>query len=270
MNIQATKRFASVLSAVFLICASSLASAQSLPRSDESDEGWRHSITPYLFLPLETSGVSTVAGRSANIDLSLGEVLDVLQGAASLRYEGWKGDWGIQAELYHVYIGENATLPTAPPVNVDVDVRQTYLSLMGSYRFANGRFASGERFAADLSFGARWNRLKQEINITTPLALIPLGGSEEWIEPAIGIRYMQELNDRWTFGARAEFSGFGVNGNDLQYLVLTGFDWRAWDNTHLRMGYQFYGLDFSTTRPGGTFAYDVDQHGPYLGLAFHF
>ncbi|CUH47731.1 hypothetical protein [Ruegeria atlantica] len=244
-------------------------SAQSLARSESDEGGWRHSITPYLFLPLSTTGTSTIDGTSVDLDLSLSEVLDVLQGAASVRYEGWNGDFGIISEVYYVRLGEDGTLPGGR-VDVDVDVRQTFFNVQGAYRFANGVNASGRRYAADAAIGVQWNRLKQEIDLSGPGSGMTLGGTEEWFEPMIALRYVMEINDKWSFASRAELSGFGVNGDDLQYLLLAGFDWKGWENTSLRFGYQFYGIDYSTDRSGGEFAYDVDQNGVYAAVAFHF
>lgn len=265
-----------LLSACFIVAAAFAmsaeeVSAQSLTRSETNDNNWRHSITPYLFLPLGTEGESTVAGTTADVDMSLDEILEVLQGAASVRYEGWKGDWGIISELYYVHIGDDGDFGV-PDSNVDVDVRQTFFTLLGSYRFANGVTQSGNKYAADVSAGVRYNRLKQEIDIDLLGGRISskLGGTEEWIEPQVGIRYSQTLNDKWAFTARADLSGFGVNDDEFQYLVLTGFDWQGWENTSLRFGYQWYGIDYETSRSDGDFAYDVDQHGLYTALSFRF
>ncbi|WP_271952239.1 hypothetical protein [Ruegeria faecimaris] len=259
-----------ILAANTLNVVGSPAEAQSLPRQNDPEMGWRHTITPYLFLPFTTEGTSEIDGIEADIDLSLSDILDILQGAASVRYEGWNGDWGIQAELYHVYIGEDGTLPGPLATDVELDIKQTYFSFQGAYRFANGSNAAGHRYAADVSFGVKWNRLKQEVNLTNAIGRRTIGGTEEWFEPMVGIRYGLELNKDWRAVARAELSGFGINGDDLQYLVLLGVDWRAWENMNLRFGYQFYGIDFSTERSNGGFAYDVNQNGPYLGLAIHF
>ncbi len=79
-----------------------------------------------------------------------------------------------------------------------------------------------------------------------------------------------QVADEWTFGVRADLSGFGVGGDDLQWLVLAGFDYKPWERTSIRIGWQFYGIDYSTTRSDGAFAYDVFQTGPYLGMAFRF
>ncbi len=252
-----------------LAAISHAANAQSLARSEEDKGGWRHSITPYLFLPLRTTGTSTIDGTSVDFDLNLSEVLDVLQGAASVRYEGWNGDFGIISEVYYVKLGGDGTLPGGR-VDVDVDVRQTFANVQGAYRFANGVNASGQRYAADAAIGVQWNRIKQEIDLAGPGPGMTLGGTEEWLEPMIALRYISEINDKWNFASRAELSGFGVNGDDLQYLVVAGFDWKGWENTSLRFGYQFYGIDFSTDRSDGEFAYDVDQNGIYAAVAFHF
>ncbi|WP_217359665.1 OprO/OprP family phosphate-selective porin [Ruegeria arenilitoris] len=251
------------------IAAAPMASAQSLARSQEDEGRWRHSITPYLFLPLSTRGTSTIAGTSVDLDLNLSEVFDVLQGAASVRYEGWNGDFGIISEAYYVRLGDDGTLPGGR-ADVDVDVRQTFVNVQGAYRFAHGANASGRRYAADAAIGVQWNRLKQEIDIAGPGPGVTLGGTEDWFEPMIALRYAVEINDKWSFASRAQLSGFGVNGDDLQYLVLAGFDWKGWENTSLRFGYQFYGIDYSTDRSDGEFAYDVDQNGLYAAVAFHF
>ena len=63
-----------------------------------------------------------------------------------------------------------------------------------------------------------------------------LGGTEDWFEPVVGVRGMAELSDRWTFGARADFGGFGVNGDNLHWKVIAGFDYRAWERTSVSFG----------------------------------
>lgn len=82
------------------------------------------------------------------------------------------------------------------------------------------------------------------------------------------MRGVWQLNDQWGAAILAEAGGFGVNGSDLQLGITAGFDWRpaSWENTSIKFGYRYYSLDYSTD--GGDFAYDVDQHGPYLGITF--
>ncbi|SLN53763.1 hypothetical protein PSA7680_02807 [Pseudoruegeria aquimaris] len=264
------KTLPALLAAALFTLEGSGATAQPAPGALSSD-GWQHSVTPFLFLPLATTGTSTIDGNATDLDLDLGDIFDLLQGAASIRYEGWKGRYGIIAEGYYTNLGLDQALPGPTVTRVEVDARQSFLALQGAYRVNAGVNAAGRPFATDLAFGVKWNRLKQEVTGTGGGGgTATIGGTEDWFEPVITARYSVEVADDWIFGARAELSGFGVNGNDLAYLALVGFSWQKWENTALRFGYQFYGIDFSTERAGGTFAYDVNQHGPYLGLTFNF
>ncbi len=97
-----------------------------------------------------------------------------------------------------------------------------------------------------------------------------VAGTEVWFEPVLTLRGGVELSDAWTLGARAEVGGFGAGGSDIHWNVLMGADYGPWENVSLKIGWQFYGLDFETERADGSFAYDVFQTGPYLGGTIRF
>jgi len=127
----------------------------------------------------------------------------------------------------------------------------------------------------DLQAGARYNKLKQEIDASVDIGPDPgvqteLGGTETWWEPVIGVRGAIELSERWSAALMADFGGFGVGGDDLQWKVLGGVDYRPWENTSLKFGWQFYGIDFSTNKSDGKFAYDGFQTGPYVAFTYQF
>jgi hypothetical protein len=168
--------------------------------------------------------------------------------------------------------------PAGGSVGIDVDVRQFWFDLLGAYRVAHGAYdETGRRYAIDLQAGVRYNSLRQEIDADASVDIGPgdgkqttLGGTEGWFEPVVGMRGVAEISDRWKVAARADFGGFGVSGDDLQWKVVSGFDYRAWERTSIRFGWQFYGIDYSTNRSDGKFAYDIFQHGPYVSLAYQF
>ena len=87
--------------------------AQETDLSPAAPDEVRFSITPYLFLPVSTTGTSTVAGGTADIDLDLGDVFGVLRFAGSLRSELWRGDFGLILDGYYVNLNQTArfTLP---------------------------------------------------------------------------------------------------------------------------------------------------------------
>ncbi|WP_372572617.1 outer membrane protein [Ruegeria jejuensis] len=250
-----------------------IASAQSLPAPDQDETGWRHGVAFYLFTPLRTTGTSTVAGQSADLDLDLGDVLDVLDFAAAGRYEAWRGDFGIILDANYVGIEQDTTLPGPLGAGVNVDVRQKWFGLLAAYRVADAVYGvKNLRYAVDIQGGLRYNSIRQEIDITTPGPGNPpvLGGDQDWIEPVLGVRGMWRLNPKWTGIASLELGGFGAGGNDLQIGANVGFDYQPWEKTALTFGYRYFSIDYSDTLNSGDFAYDVDQHGPYFGLKYFF
>ena len=260
-----------LLSALLLTTASILTAtqgaAQSLAAPGQSDDGWRHAAGFYMYLPLETRGTSTVNGSSAPVDLSLSQVLDNLDFAASGRYEGWNGNFGIIVDANYAGLENSGNFPGPGGLPYKVVSRQKWFGILGAYRVAHGTSKNGQPFSIDVQGGARWNSIKQEVTIG---ALPTAGGDEGWIEPVVGLRGMWRLNEKWTAIASTDFGGFGAGGNDLQASVNIGFDYQPWENTALTFGYRYFTVDYSTTLSGGTFAYDVEQHGPYLGVKFFF
>ncbi|MCA0892309.1 outer membrane protein [Microbulbifer agarilyticus] len=270
-----------LLVTIFLIPVTSLAQNA----EQESEKEWEYSLTPYLFLPVATEGTSTVAGTEADLDLDLSDVLDILDIAFATRFEARRDRFGILADLYYVSLSmdQGATLkPAVNPeldltatLNVDVDVRQGWLSLQGMYRAFESPVGAKYPWAVDLSAGARWNYLKQEIDTNLEIDILPgpgiqqsLGGTETWWEPVVGFRTGIEVSSCLTLALRADVGGFGAGGDDLQWGVLVGAE-RAFNDRHaLRFGYLFYGIDYATYRADGRFAYDIDQHGPYLAYSW--
>lgn len=268
--------------AALMIGQSGMAFADPLGLRGASDDEWRFSVQPYLFLPASTTGTSTIAGGSVDLDLSMKDVLKALDFAVAGRGEAWKGDFGLIIDTYYVNIGGDESIglpgPAGGTVGVDVDVRQFWFDLLGAYRVAHGAYdGTGRRYSIDLQAGVRYNMLRQKVDADVSVDIGPglgiqtsLGGTEYWFEPVVGVRGVAEISDRWTVAARADFGGFGVNDDNLQWKVVAGFDYRAWERTSIRFGWMFYGIDYSTNRSDGKFAYDIFQHGPYMALAYRF
>lgn len=258
-----------------LICAATLAcfaaisaTAQSMPGRGQSETDWRYSLGLYSFLPISTTGTSTVGGRSVPVDLDLGDVLDLLDFAAAGRFEAWKGDLGLIVDASYVSIGADGNLSGPLGADFSVNVRQKWLAIMAAYRVADGTYgANNQRFTFDIQGGARWNSLRQVVKVSGfPTA----GGDENWFEPVFGARGMWQLNDRWTTIASIDLGGFGAGGNKLQIGANIGFDFQPWDKTSIIFGYRYFSIDYSTTLSGGVMAYDTVQHGPYIGVKFLF
>ena len=71
------KRVAMIIAATAILSASAAADPLT-PRSMNDDE-WRFSISPYAFVPVSTTGTSTVAGGEVDLDFGLSDALDLLK-----------------------------------------------------------------------------------------------------------------------------------------------------------------------------------------------
>jgi len=245
------------------------ASAEPLALSGLNEEEWRHEFTLYGFLPARTSGTSTIAGVDVPLDLTFSDAVELLDFALSGRYEGWKGDWGVVLDANYIDLGAGGSAPGPGGVDLDADIQQSWLGLLAAYRVFNSTYGEyGRRVAVDIQGGARYNRIKQKISADPSPPPFPLGGTETWWEPVIGARGVWELRDNWAVILQGDLGGFGVGGDKLQYGANLLFDWMPWQNTSIKFGYRFYGIDFETDRSDGKFAYQVDQHGPVVGVTF--
>lgn len=253
-----------------LLSVGTAAQSEAIPLSGQSETEWRHTLSIYAFLPARTKGDSTVAGTTVPLDLDFGDALELLDFAAAGRYEAWRADWGFIIDANYVSLEADGRLPTPGIASFSADIRQEWLGLYAAYKAVDAIGRNGQRYAIDLQAGARYNSLRQEITVTSPAPIPVLGGDEGWWEPVIGARGTWVLNERWTAIASLELGGFGAGGNDLQIGANVGVDWRPWETTSLFFGWRYFSMDYSDTLSTGAFEYDVDQHGPVLGVKFRF
>jgi opacity protein-like surface antigen len=253
--------------------------ADPLALSSFNDSEWRVDFSPYIFLPYDVSGDSTIAGQTASFDLDTSDILDLLSFALSGRLEAWKGDFGLILDGYYVNLdaGGDTDTPGPLPINVgvNIDIRQYIVDALGSYRAINQPYnAEGDMWSLDLMAGLRYNYLRQVVDLEVsgpgPGGATSLGGSVDWVDPIVGARAVMVLNDRWAAGLRGDIGGFGVSDADLQWSVTGGFDYRPWETTSIKFGWRYYSIDMATSLSDGAFAYDVTQHGPYVAMTFRF
>ena len=83
---------------VFCVPATALQDDAAAPGLEPLDvDEWEFEFAPYIWLPADIDGSSTVAGVTVELDLSLGDIFDNFDVfALTGRLEAWKGDqWGI-------------------------------------------------------------------------------------------------------------------------------------------------------------------------------
>jgi hypothetical protein len=94
-----------------LVCPATYSHAGQAPQEDSSFKGWTFEVAPfYLWLPAQ-DGTVTVRGQSADVDLSVGDTLDLLfdsfKFAATGRAEARKGNALLTLDLLYMNLEEN-------------------------------------------------------------------------------------------------------------------------------------------------------------------
>jgi len=127
---------------------------------------------------------------------------------------------------------------------------------------------SGQHTAIDVFAGLRW--WYQELGLSLEVPIIgrqfAKSGSVDWIDPLIGMRIRNQIAPGKSLNFRGDIGGFGVNSDfswqlaaiyQHEFGVRNGVTWSG------VLGYRAISVDYSE----GNFAYDINQHGPVIGLS---
>jgi opacity protein-like surface antigen len=233
-------------------------------------DSWKHDLQPYLWLPSSVEGPATIEGNPLELDWNSDDVLDLLNFAIQVRYEGRKSNLGLIADLMYVALqGDMAPRahPTGAIVTVKPDVKQTVFDLAGTYRLEQSGWIT------DFFGGLRYTYINQQADVVFPAPgpTVSFGGSEDYVEPMFGARIAWILNDKWRVALRGDMSGFGIgNASDKTWNALFGADYKPWETVSVKLGYRIYDIDYSTGSGAERFALDLRAEGPHLGVSFYF
>jgi len=135
----------------------------------------------------------------------------------------------------------------------------------GAYAFTGLR-ALNDR--VDLTFGARWNAIKGNIEFKGPLAAT-VGETKQWVDPIVGLKIHQRLGGRWHLGLVADIGGFGA-ASKFAWQVFPTLAVDVGKRARLGFGCRALGMDYKTGSDSTLFRYDVIANGPVLGMSFNF
>jgi len=98
-------------------------------------------------------------------------------------------------------------------------------------------------------------------------------GSQNWLDPIVGIRTVWDFAERWNFTLAGNIGGFGI-GSDFAWEAsgYFGYCFSLWgkDNANLLFGYQALYQDYKKGSGSDRFEFDATMHGPLIGLSIGF
>ena len=236
-------------------------------------EGWVITVGPYLHLPA-VDGEATVAGTTAKLDLSFGDIFDNFDVfGLSGRVEAWKdGQWGIIFDAMYFDLQGDFKTPGPLALDISVDLTQVQIDLGAGLRILDQQLgdegAGWPQLRVDLLGGGRFQYLDEELTLGMALTL---GGSEGWVEPFVGGRAALQINDEFSIIVRGDAGGFGLgDASDLTWNFMAGVGYQLNDRMKLIAGYKVQGFDYSTGSGASQFGGDWTTQGLALAMRFTF
>jgi len=78
---------------------------------------------------------------------------------------------------------------------------------------------------------------------------------------------------RWGRPPLCQRSELGISVADesiFSWHAIGGFDYKPWESVSLKLGYRVYDFDYENDDGQNKFELNARQHGPMLGVSFHF
>ena len=243
---------------------------------------WAGTLELYGFLPVRTTGSTTVNGFTADTDLWLGQLIPLLQMAASARGSLEQGRYGLLADLSYTRLGDTLARTTSRGL---LSGKATVTNNLGIYDIA-ARYRFGSRESAVAAAGT-WSVIPYaglrlldvglgvdaEIRGNGPrhLRLQREGWiGKTWAQPLLGTQATLFLSHRLRAFGRADIGGFGLAGSrDLSGNAQLGLGYAVGNSTDLNISWRYMGLAYDNGAPRAS-GFSSYQNGVEVGLKFFF
>jgi hypothetical protein len=231
---------------------------------------WEWTLVPYLWGPVISMDVSVRDEPVIGADLPFDELLDKLDFALLMHFEGRRDRAGFFLDLTYLDVGESQSSVARPPLpggtRVSTDLSTVLFELGGFYRL------SGDTSGLDLLFGARAIDLDMTLDISLPpplTATTQVSASGTFIDAFAGLRYQAPLGERWSFIVRGD-AGAGETDLAWNAQALVGYNVGKERDNVILFGYRHMEVEFKDTGSSADLEAYLTMSGPIAGFAFRF
>jgi hypothetical protein len=261
--------------------ASTAAAPGAAPANAVTQPTWAGTVELVGFGPLRTTGTTTVRGFTADLDLSLGETLPLLEWATQIRASVEQERVGVLTDLSVVRLGKQlaATSPRGLFTGrAEVTAVQGLYDIALRYRLGARESAVGRPGQTTLIPYAGIRLVQADLGVSAQVdgpggkRVFEREGrlARTWVQPLIGTQASVFLSPRLRAFARADLGGFDLAGQrDLSGNAQLGLGYALGNNTDLNLSWRYLGIAFDNgaDRPNG---YTTNQNGVEIGLKVFF
>lgn len=220
--------------------------------------GWKFVFAPYAW-GAGINGTVGVSGRTADVDLSVGDIIDQVDVSVMLGLELRRGPLGFILDGFYVKLTDDAAVPVPPLTNARVEQEEGMAQPMVSYTIA-----PQPEGGLDLLGGVRYWHMRTTLNLFAGDAIVVNPHQvQEWVDGLVGARYRSQLGERWPVML---YGDLGAGGSRFTWQALGTLGFQFARCCGLTGGYRYLHYDYEHN--GGT--QDLGMGGPIIGLTFRF
>jgi hypothetical protein len=251
---------AAILAAPVVVKAADIAPVLApQPRPDDPDK-WTFSISPYFWAAGITGDTGVFGLPEVHVDESFGDILSDIDfgfmAAGDARYDRFS----IVTDIIYARITTDSATPRGIFAD-EVDLKtETFTAMIG----AGYSVIDEPQGRLDVIGGVKIWYTETTISFSGG----PLGGvsgtdDATWVDAMAGVRGMYSITPS------VYFTGWGLigaGGADLDWDVMAAIGYKWNDTISAIAGYRALGVNYSDD----TLTNDIVEHGPILGVVFHF
>lgn len=235
-----------------LMMMSSAALAQ-----DASGE-WRQSVFLYG-MGAAIDGDATIGPLTVPVNLSISDVFDSLDMGAMAAYRIENDTWSFTGDVTYMDLGSSRTTEQG---RAGASLSTEQLVVMGTV---------GRRLSPNVEalFSLAYFDVSGDLELRVLDRTLSASRSADWIDPLLGIEYRKPIGEKWSLSLRGDVGGFGV-GSDLTLHGWAKLVRRNSDSFSWFFGYRYIAYDYEEGSGFDYQRYDLQQHGPGVGIAMSF
>ena len=245
-------RLSSCSIAMLLVVFAPLAQAQ-----DDSGD-WRQSVFLYG-MGATIDGDAQIGPLQVPVDVGMSDFFDSLKFGAMAAYRIQNEEWSFTGDVTYMNLGSSETTQQGR-ASLGVDTEQ--VTVMGTL---------GHRVAPNLEalLSLAYFDVSADLRVRVLQQVRTASRDANWVDPLVGLNYDIPVSGKWRFTLRGDVGGFGF-GSDFTWHALTKFTYQQSDRFNWYVGYRAIAYDYEEGQGLNYQHYDLVQHGPGAGVAFHF
>ncbi|MHA1989271.1 MAG: hypothetical protein ACW98D_21825, partial [Promethearchaeota archaeon] len=197
-----------------------------------------------------------------SIDADFEDLVDDVEFTFAFNTSIKKGKWGYYGDFFFIKLNQEGFTPRKL-----FRARSKFKEIIFT-NAATYYLYKGDRNWIELMLGGRLWALDHDINIynvATGVKSAGATGTEEWLDPFVGIRTQWNFARRWYLGIMLNYGGFNL-GSDESYEAFGGLGFRFNKKHAVRAGFKAIDVDYDEDG----FLFNVEQKGIYLAYFLFF